>query len=370
MAQILNELKSLSHGAQRAIPSLDGLRAISITFVLLAHLTGTLHFPLFMRFEELGYFGVRVFFCVISGYLITSILLAEMARTGTVSLTKFYFRRTIRLFPASYFLIAVVAVLAAAGRLALHKYDLALSLTYLMNYYDGRGWNLGHLWSLAVEEQFYLLWPFTLRSLGTTRAMQLLVGVIAITPLIRLSSPHLGPVLGAGASFPLVADALAAGCLLAGWRDVFYRNPLYRRVLTSRWFLVIPLLTLGLNYLPFTKLHWLVLDTLMNAGIALTTDWAMRNPASSVGRILNYPAVSFFGVLSYSLYLWQQIFLNRTSTSPLCQFPVNLVLALGMAMISYLCVESPLLKLRSRWEKTLFPKPSDARFTVTHPQLS
>jgi peptidoglycan/LPS O-acetylase OafA/YrhL len=88
---------------KRGIPSLDGLRAISIAFVLLAHLTGTRNFPAAARFLELtrfGTFGVRIFF-VISGYLITSLLLKELDATGTMSLRRFYFRRMLRLFPAA-----------------------------------------------------------------------------------------------------------------------------------------------------------------------------------------------------------------------------------------------------------------------------
>src|ERR1039458_6672851 len=87
-------LRAYGFGTQRIIPSLDGLRAISIAFVLLAHLSGTRHFPSFDFLMGLGELGVRVFF-VISGYLITSILLEELGRKGSISLPRFYFRRTL-----------------------------------------------------------------------------------------------------------------------------------------------------------------------------------------------------------------------------------------------------------------------------------
>ena len=341
-------LRAYGFGSQRAVPSLDGLRAISIVFVLIAHLAGTRHFPAHASFlEPLGQFGVRVFF-VISGYLITSILLQEIGRTGGVSLRRFYFRRTLRLFPASYFLIAVVAVLAARGILSLSRADLAFALTYTMNYFDARGWPLGHLWSLAVEEQFYLVWPLTLRTLGPRRSRIVLAALIVLAPLFRLASPYVGPAF----NFVIWSDALGSGCLLALCRSELAALPAYARLLASRWFFLVPLAAVAANYTPSTKIYWLFSETLMNLAIAASVDWAMRRPGGAVGRFLNLPAVSFVGVLSYSLYLWQQLFLNRNSASPYCAFPLNILLAVAMALFSYLVIEAPFLRLRMAIEQT------------------
>jgi peptidoglycan/LPS O-acetylase OafA/YrhL len=143
-------LRSYGFGTQRIIPSLDGLRAISIAFVLLAHLSGTRHLPDSHWLRALGEFGVRVFF-IISGYLITTILLEELSRAGSISLPRFYFRRTLRLFPAAYFLIGVTAALAATGVVSLDRRDIILAVTYTMNYNDARGWPLG-----SVGPQFLI----------------------------------------------------------------------------------------------------------------------------------------------------------------------------------------------------------------------
>src|SRR5439155_8329139 len=102
---------------------------------------------------------------------------------------------------------------------------------------------------------------------------------------------------------------------------------------------------------PFTKIYWLCSETTMNVAIAVCVDWAMRNCDGKVGRLLNLPAVSFAGVLSYSLYLWQQPFLNRNSTSVYCAFPLNIILAIAAALLSYLIIEVPLLRLRVRLER-------------------
>jgi peptidoglycan/LPS O-acetylase OafA/YrhL len=120
--------------------------------------------------------------------------------------------------------------------------------------------------------------------------------------------------------------------------------------LASRWFFLVPVLALVANYVPSTKFYWLVSGTVMNLSIAASADWAMRKPDTAIGRFLNLPAVSFMGVLSYSLYLWQQIFLNRASVSPYCAFPTNIILAAAMALVSYLVIEAPFLRFRTAIE--------------------
>ncbi len=347
LKRLFVSLRQFGFGNQRTVPSLDGLRAISIAFVLLAHLAATRNFP-FGRFplSTLGEFGVRIFF-VISGYLITSVLLAELRRTETISLRRFYFRRALRLFPAAYFYIFVIAALAAKHLVSLKRWDLTFAMTYTMNYYEARGWSLGHLWSLAVEEQFYLLWPLTLLTLRPLRSVRFLIAIVVAAPFLRLASPYVGPAF----NFIIWSDALATGCLLAIIRENLASNEHYSRLLASRWFFLVPLAALLANYVPFTKISWLLGETVMNLSIAVSADWAMRRSDTAVGRFLNLPAVSFIGVLSYSLYLWQQIFLNRGSASPYCAFPLNVILTVAMAMVSYLLIEAPFLRLRNAIER-------------------
>jgi peptidoglycan/LPS O-acetylase OafA/YrhL len=340
-------LRQFGFGTQRTVPSLDGLRAISIAFVLIAHLIASGHVSGGLsRLGKLGEFGVRIFF-VISGYLITSILLAELRRRATISLPRFYFRRMLRLFPASYFYILVIAVLAAKHLISLDRWDLTAAVTYTMNYHEVRRWSLGHLWSLAVEEQFYLLWPLILRTLGQLRSVRLLIALVVVAPFLRLASPYVGPAF----NFLVWSDALATGCLLAILREDLAANRRYARLLASRWFFLVPVAALVANYVPFTKISWLVAETIMNLSIAASADWAMRNSETVVGRFLNLPAVSFMGVLSYSLYLWQQIFLNPESVSSYCAFPLNIILAVAMALVSYLLIEAPFLRFRTAIER-------------------
>lgn len=209
ISRIFIRLRAFGFGNQRVIPSLDGLRAVSIAFVLFGHLAQTRNFFQIDPNLTLAEFGVRVFF-VISGYLITSILLAELNRRGSISLTRFYFRRTMRLFPAAYFFVGVLSLLAANRIIHLERWDIAFALTYTTDFNNSRAWSVGHLWSLAVEEQFYLLWPITLRILGPLRAGRFLMGVLATAPFIRLASPWVDPAF----NFFIWSDSLATGCLL------------------------------------------------------------------------------------------------------------------------------------------------------------
>src|SRR5262249_451846 len=140
------ETKDSNHPSKPAfrIASLDGLRALSISLVLLGHLAGTQGFPihaphLLARYADAA---VRVFF-VISGFLITTLLIREREKTGTISLKKFYWRRAVRIFPAAYFYMIVVSI---AFHATLAWKDIAVAFTYMTSYSLLRPWVLGHLW--------------------------------------------------------------------------------------------------------------------------------------------------------------------------------------------------------------------------------
>lgn len=340
------------------IPSLDGLRAISIALVFAHHVAGTPHSPIpasFANHMALGELGVRVFF-VISGFLITGLLLKELDKQGHIRLGRFYFRRTLRIFPPYYAFVLALIVLQAIGLIELMKGDVLHALTYTSNYHD-RSWNTGHTWSLAVEEQFYLLWPAVLLLLGRRRGFVAAASLIVICPLIRMAESQFMPAgqEGIGHRFETMADALAVGCLLAGTRQWLQQQPLYQRLLRSKLFVLIPLLVFATNTLHD---HWrpfiLVGFTVMNVGIALTIDWCVTNHQTRVGRLLNTGPMVYVGVISYSLYLWQQIFLNRNSEAVTASFPLNIGLAILCALASFYLIERPSLALRQRFEKKWF----------------
>ena len=337
------------------IPSLDGLRAVSIGLVLLAHLVGTRSFPLTVESGQvlaLGELGVHVFF-VISGFLITRLLLEELGITGRNSLPDFYFRRTMRIFPAYYFFLLVLAALAWGGIVQLTSGDMAHALTYTSNYYSARSWLVGHTWSLSVEEQFYLLWPALVVMAGRRRALWLAALAVAFAPMIRIASWELMRSSGDGIGhrFETVADAIAVGCVLAGARDWLHQLPSYRRLLASRLFVLVPCLAVAGSLLyDHPVAHFLIGISVMNLAIAASLDWCVTFGSGRVGRVLNWAPLVFVGTISYSLYLWQQLFLNRMSGAPTAAFPLNLMLACVAALTSYYLVEKPALRLRRRLE--------------------
>ena len=331
------------------LPSLDGLRAISIALVLYGHSSGTLAFPIARDPFGLARVGVQTFF-VISGFLITKLLLAEIASRGTISLSGFYRRRVLRIFPAFYAYLFITLALVMAGLLLIPFEDMVHAATYTINYVINRNWSVGHLWSLAVEEQFYALWPLTLFFLGRKRSFSLACGVLLLVPVIRIAQFYLWPShrLGITEEFHTIADCLATGCLLAGCQDWLWEQERYRRFLTSWKFWLAPCaiaVTIIFGVHPLLK--WLILIPIFNLSIALCIDrWTRFPDADPVALFLNWKPVAFVGVLSYSLYLWQQPFLDRYAFHLWNRFPINIVLAFVAALGSYYLVERPFLNLR------------------------
>jgi peptidoglycan/LPS O-acetylase OafA/YrhL len=336
----------------RRLPSLDGLRGVSIALVLISHLTGTRGAPAFLDFrEDLGNLGVRTFF-VISGFLITSLLLDERAATGTISLKKFYLRRMFRIFPASYAYILVMAFLSWFGIIVLKHNDLLCAATYTVNNHYDHSWWIGHLWSLSVEEQFYLLWPFAMVFLGTAAALRVAVATVIAAPLIRIFLMVFVPSqrVGIGSIFPTVADAMAVGCILACVREQLIADSRYAHFLRSFWFVLVPVAVFVLNYPLSAKSSALIGVSLLNITIALCIDWCVRTPSGLIGRVLNSRLAVWIGALSYSLYLWQQPFLNRHSSLTINAVPLNLMLAIIAAVLSYYLIEKPFLRIKARFE--------------------
>jgi peptidoglycan/LPS O-acetylase OafA/YrhL len=345
------------------IPGLDGLRAASIAFVLVGHLDGTRNFELpsvlesFIESVPLASIGVRMFF-VISGFLITCLLIDEERRTGGVSLKHFYFRRTLRIFPPFYAFIGAVMLLEATKRISLSPGDLLHAATYTMNYHRDRAWYLGHTWSLAVEEQFYLLWPFIYTAVRRHR-IELLAGYVLLAPVWRLFVSYFlpGERIGIGETFFTTADSIAVGCLLALLRPALLDCIVYRRIVDTPVYLLILPALFALGALErFAKLDFAVCMSAQNVLLAIFVERITRTSGGGVAAVLNARPVVAIGVWSYSLYLWQQLFINhRAHHSLLTAFPYNLIFAVALAVLSYYAVERPSLRLRQRLEGILFP---------------
>ena len=159
------------------IPTLDGWRAIAISCVLLAHASeSSFHAQIFVdntdsvfNFQWLGLFGVKIFFAL-SGFLITTKLLQEEEAYGAISVRSFMIRRAFRILPACILFLIAIGTLSYLGVIKLTALRWLASLFFLSNYLPSdRSWYVGHFWSLAVEEHFYLIWPLAFVALKSRR---------------------------------------------------------------------------------------------------------------------------------------------------------------------------------------------------------
>lgn len=332
------------------IHSLDGLRAASILLVLIGHVAGTVNAPLWLTpLHNLGNFGVKLFF-VISGFLITYLLLEEKKISGNINLTQFYLRRSFRIFPAFYCYIFCIVIAEYFGWINLMPDDVFHAATYTMNYHHERAWALNHTWSLAVEEQFYLLWPFLLLLLGNKHAFTFVIGFIFLGPFIRAGMWFANDtdVSALTREFQAVADALASGCLLAFLRHRGIEPPNW---LLSKWFFVIAtsfFIIPALLYKIEPFLFYSIGQSVANIMAVLIVWHCISMGKGLLFTCLNHPFSIWLGTLSYSLYLWQEPFLNSWSVSWFASWPINIVLAFLFAIMSFYFVERPCLRIKAK----------------------
>jgi peptidoglycan/LPS O-acetylase OafA/YrhL len=339
---------------------------MSIILVLIGHVAATPGAPAWMdkvAITSLGNVGVRVFF-LISGFLITTLMLREQERTGHLDLKGFYIRRALRILPAAYFYIGVIWVVYLCGFIELRYHltsrtmaesalpDLLHAVTFTANYQHDYNWYYNHLWSLSVEEQFYLIWPLLLLLLGTRRAATLAFICILAGPFIRtwMATYGEGPEIRLNREFQAVADALALGSLMA---------ILHVRAGQHQWFRTLtgplaPLLSMGLVLAGYgvafidRQMAYTWGQSFANIGILILLQHAIRHPHAPLGRVLNQRWAIWLGGLSYSLYLWQEPFLDFRGTHWVTAFPQNLVMAFGAAWLSQRFIEQPFLRIKDR----------------------
>lgn len=313
-----------------------------------------------------GKVGVRVFF-VISGFLITKLLLEEARRHDRVSVRAFYVRRAFRILPAFVVYLAVLVGLRRLGWVEIAADDLWHAVTYTTNFDVDRSWLVSHIWSLSVEEHYYLVWPIVFALARGRGPFYVALATTVASPLSRYAVFALFPErLDAlvWQATPCVADSIATGCLLAYARDPIARGTVGRAAsLLDRFFSITrrSALTYGLlvpaffTYLLETRptIWTLFAVSFSNVAFAAVIDRVVTDRTDWVGRLLVTRPIERVGVLSYSLYLWQQLFLRQTVVeSPiwatLCAFPINLLLAFALAYASFSLVERRALRLRPR----------------------
>jgi len=341
------------------IPSLDGLRAISILMVVVGHaVRGN------FRFLDFANLGVRVFF-VISAYLIVGILLRDVEK-NRFSMKTFYFKRFLRTFPSFYFYLIVLFLVLQFFNLFNWK-DFWHAPFYLENYNPKSSWNdkqwfVGHTWSLAVEEQFYLLIAFAFyllnkQIISKSNLGTLFWGIILIVPFIRVGYLYCSSIPdflrgSINRSFETVADTLAIGGVLAllSQKKRFTKQIGYFK--NKIWFLILIIL-----FVQLLNSSWVVADfglkpryfynfiglTIINVCIALMVIILINYPNSSMmSKFLNHQFMITIGLWSYSIYLWQQVWLYSWDLPLIVKFGGIICCSAG----SYYWIEKPFLRWR------------------------
>jgi peptidoglycan/LPS O-acetylase OafA/YrhL len=325
------------------IPTLDGWRAIAISMVMLHHVVRGLY-PRDADYWNqswtlFGAFGVDVFFAL-SGLLITRLLIEEARQTGTIDLRSFYIRRSFRILPPCLVFLTVVSL---AG-LIQSRVELASCLLFFRNYIPASSGAIytAHLWSLAVEEHFYLIWPGLLLLSGVKRARALAMWLAIGIGLWRVANAQLNllPALVTHFRSDLRMDALLWGCAAAFLLDLpprRYRLPVWLGLLAAA--------IAFLNFYSLLTGLWLaILIPLVLAGTAMHPEWR-------VSRALEWTPLRWVGRISYGLYLWQQIFLipgYMQPAHPWQRWPWNLLATFVVAGVSYYAIERPLLRVGRR----------------------
>jgi peptidoglycan/LPS O-acetylase OafA/YrhL len=359
--------RSISPGLRHA-PGLDGLRALAVSFVVAYHLGTTSGSTLLPG----GFLGVDLFF-VLSGYLITSLLLVEGLQTGRLSIKQFYLRRARRLLPALFALLLTVGAIVAVWlpqQAARMRGDLLAALGYATNwwliaqhssYFGGEGDRpnlLTHLWSLAVEEQYYLIWPLVLLLLVAIRAKRwffLLVAVAAVAAsaaaAVILYDPFSDPSrvyygTDTRALAPLLGAALAIS--LRPWRHRRRLAPAARHTADAVGITALLLLAAVAAVVHDTDEVLYGPGFLVIAALGAVVVGVAGHPGTALGELLGTQPLKWIGERSYAIYLWH--WPVCVLTRPGIDIPItgwaNAALRVGLSLllaeISYWLVERPI----------------------------
>lgn len=298
-----------------------------------------------------GQFGVNIFF-IISGFLITTLLLKEQEQTGVVSIKKFYLRRVIRIFPAYFFLIFIYAILQYFNIIEISKSSWLTTLTFTKFLNGGSDWYTWHTWSLSVEEWFYLLWPISFIHCKNNKII-ILWWIIILIPIIRfLSAANLIHTISNLSIFTR-ADAIATGCLFAIYK-IDIEKILFKKHKYLMFFILLSGLFINAILSPYVFGKTLTVlsvalggthGTIANFIICIILIYSIQPKGGWWYKLLNTKIVIYIGKLSYSLYLWQQLFIHNT-TKWYNNFPINLLFIVIFSTLSYYLIEKQFLKLK------------------------
>lgn len=337
--------------------TLDGLRAISIIWVIIAHFNLSIGNPTVTSIFWGGGLGVHVFF-VLSGFLITTLLLKEKVVNGFISLRDFYIRRFFRIIPVAFLFLFVVFVLNLFLSLNITGRDFFHVITFTENYNVRSGWYTHHFWSLSVEEQFYLIFPFFIKK-NLNFYIKMSVLLIISSPIVSYLAHHdVSALVNFKGVFTFIDIFLSGGLLsiLIGSLTsilLFKLNTSKGNNRSAIGFLqaiILFLIWFSSQHSHFGGLN-MVLCALF---IALLISISMIYENTFVNKFLNLKYIKLIGVLSYSLYIWQQLFDNNQIWKDWFKYGDSIILntcALFLvAYMSYNFYEKKFIRLKNKFK--------------------
>ena len=308
-----------------------------------------------------GTLGVRIFF-VISGFLITTLLLSEFDRKGNISIRGFYERRIARIFPAFYLYIGIIVALMLFGVISVDRSVIYAACTFTWNFihfwrhavHPDDSVLLGHFWTLSVEEQFYIVWPSCLVFLGLRRSMRLALAGVILLPLLRFCAFWWLPEGGLRVAIEshvvqdlILIGVLAAFAVRAEALDRFRQN---RFRASFPWISAITLFVVCPGLLSMQKFGFgaYVVPSLQGLSTVLLIFWLLSGEGGFFRWLLETWPVVQVGLLSYSLYIWQQPILQWERLNWI-RFPWTVLAPLPVAVLCYQCWELPMRKRIRAW---------------------
>jgi len=334
------------------VPTLDGWRAIALLAVFFSHGVDRKLYPCS---DQVGHLGVELFFGI-SGFLITYHMVEEWRRTGGVSLSRFYVRRAFRILPIALVFLATISLLGHIGVISLAGSRIPQALFFASNYTrtdwaQPGSWYTAQFWSLCVEEHFYLIWPALLVLVGLHRARWVapaLAGSLMVWHILDerfdfVANAFHAPYLSHNHfRTDYEAYVLMLGCTLALWLG---HQPWDRKALRgcTTWIALALCAFVGFGSFSPAFRH---AENFVAISLVLLIAITITDSESLIGRFLDMKPLAMIGRLSYSLYIWQQLFLLR-DYAPLSfqREPWNLVSILACSYVSYHAVEQPAIKV-------------------------
>ena len=337
----------------KRIPSLDGFRAISILLVLIAHSRLSSGFPAqFIDLAKHGDVGVTIFF-VISGFLITYLLFVEESKNGEVSIKSFYIRRAFRILPVFVaYTLFILLFFNFFEPIKVTGESLIYAFTFTMNFEKDKSWFIGHFWSLSVEEQFYLFWPILVFFFKKQLRWILysLICYSCVARIIAYKYPAYN-ILSLAPFFSYSDSILIGAC--GGIYFFENNNQKVKRILQKPilQLLSVFLIALFVYLSGHGKLALISLpfgNTIISISVLFLL-LAYATPSENlIYKSLNSKLMVHIGVLSYSVYIWQQFFFVGHLKFVWRNFPYNLVVIYLVSACSYYLLEKPFLNLRKK----------------------